>query len=529
MEIFQDFLTFIKTFKSSLKKKHAAYGAALLFLVLVGAFFLFRNGKDKEETLVVHPGDFVQQVSVSGKVVAAEHVDLVFSQSGRVAAVYAKVGDTVFAGKVLAALENGDAWGEVLQKEAARDAAEAKFAALQVGTRSEELAVTESEVFDAETVLARANQTLVDALKKAYTESDDAVRRRVDQFMSNPRSADPKLNFTVTNQLQSDVEWRRFLIESMFVTWASSLDFLNVNAGLGAHIATAMKNLDEVRTFLDKVALAVNSVSASPSLSQATIDGYRADVTTARTNISGAITALTSAVTGQENALADIATAKRNLELEKAGATKEALQEEEARVKSAEAELASARARFRKTLVVAPFTGVITKMDVKVGGTASSNTSDIAMISAGTLQMESFVPEINIPLLALGDEAVATLDAYGPAAPFAAKVISIDPAETVRDGVSTYRVKLQFDASDERIRPGMTANILIVTEKKSNVIAVPQGIVTERDGQKFVSVKEGDSIVDRVVQTGSVSSLGTIEIVSGLTDGDIVLLKSEEE
>jgi len=75
----------------------------------------------------------------------------------------------------------------------------------------------------------------------------------------------------------------------------------------------------------------------------------------------------------------------------------------------------------------------------------------------------------------------------------------------------------------------MTANILIITDEKTNVIAVPQGIVIERDGQKFVSVKEGDTIVDRAVQTGSVSSLGTIEIVSGLTDGDVVLLKAEEK
>ena len=168
-------------------------------------------------------------------------------------------------------------------------------------------------------------------------------------------------------------------------------------------------------------------------------------------------------------------------------------------------------------------------MDAKVGGTASSNTSDIAMISAGTLQMESFVPEINIPLLAVGDEAVATLDAYGTTAPFAAKVVSIDPAETVRDGVSTYRVKLQFDVTDARVRPGMTANILITTLKKTNAIAVPQGIVVRRGDEKFISIKEGNSVREQAVQTGSVSSLGTIEILSGLKDGDMVLLKTQEK
>ena len=529
MNILQAFLNTIKTFQPRTSGLYAAYGVVFLFVVIIGGFFFLKMGEDKEKTLVVHSGDFMQQVSVSGKVVAAEHVDLVFSQSGRAAAVYAKVGDTVFAGTVLAALENGDAWGEVLQKEAARDAAAAKLAALKAGTRSAQLATTESNVTGAQTDLDRANQTLVDALKKAYTESDDAVRRRVDQFMTNPRTASPKLNFTVASQLQSDVEWKRFIAESTLVAWNTSLSSLNTHANLAEHVSTATKNLDETRAFLDVVSLAVNSVSASPSLSQTTIDGYRADITTARTNISGAVTALTSAVTGQENAVADLLTAKRNLELEQAGATKEALEEEEARVKAAAAELESARARFRKTLVVAPFTGVVTKMDAKVGGTASSNTSDIAMISAGTLQMESFVPEINIPLLAVGDEAVATLDAYGTTAPFAAKVVSIDPAETVRDGVSTYRVKLQFDVTDARVRPGMTANILITTLKKTNAIAVPQGIVVRRGGYKFISIKEGNLVREQTVQTGSVSSLGTIEILSGLKDGDMVLLKTQEK
>ena len=71
----------------------------------------------------------------------------------------------------------------------------------------------------------------------------------------------------------------------------------------------------------------------------------------------------------------------------------------------------------------------------------------------------------------------------------------------------------------------MTANILITTEKKTDTISVPQGIIINKNGQKFVKVKEGNIVVERLVETGDISSLGQIEIVSGLKDGDMVILK----
>ena len=56
------------------------------------------------------------------------------------------------------------------------------------------------------------------------------------------------------------------------------------------------------------------------------------------------------------------------------------------------------------------------------------------------------------------------------------------------------------------------------------MISIPQGIVTSRDGKKFVHTLVGEEIVEREVTTGSISSLGSTEITSGLFSGDIVIL-----
>jgi hypothetical protein len=151
------------------------------------------------------------------------------------------------------------------------------------------------------------------------------------------------------------------------------------------------------------------------------------------------------------------------------------------------------------------------------------------MTSANIFQIESYVPEINIALIKFGDSAKITLDAYGDNTFFEAKVVSIDPAETVRDGVSTYKIKLQFIEKDERIKSGMTANVAIIIFNKPHVIVVPGGVVLEQDGKKFVQIKNGKEILEREVTTGDVSLLGQIEIVSGLEDGEQVILNPKAE
>ena len=191
---------------------------------------------------------------------------------------------------------------------------------------------------------------------------------------------------------------------------------------------------------------------------------------------------------------------------------------------AAEADLLTARSQLQKTLITAPFAGVVTAVDVEAGETAAVNAAVISMINADTLQIESFIPEIHVALLANGDPAAVTLDAYGPDVVFDARVVFIDPAETVRDGVSTYRAILQFSEKDSRIRAGMTANVVITTDQKSGILSVPQGIIQQRDGKKYVQVKDGEMIIEREVETGGVSSFGDVEITAGLSEGDAVIL-----
>ncbi len=139
------------------------------------------------------------------------------------------------------------------------------------------------------------------------------------------------------------------------------------------------------------------------------------------------------------------------------------------------------------------------------------------------LFIESFIPEINISLIELNDSARVTLDAYGEEVEFNATVVRIDPAETIRDGVSNYKIEMVFNEVDERILAGMTANVRIMTEYRERALSIPQGFVKRENGRTFVSVQTGaDTSEEREVVTGTISSSGEIEILSGLAPGEIL-------
>lgn len=509
-------------------RDHSTY--VIVILIVAGAivYFLLRPSTGGQQTLVVHPAPFSQQISVSGKVTAAQDVDLGFSQSGRVAHVYAKVGDSVHAGSLLAEIENGDLRAAVLQKQAVVASQQAKLDSLKAGTRPEDIAVAQSTVDGDISALAQADQAVVNTISDAYAKSDDAIHNKLDQFISNPRSTTPQLTFTTSSsQLSSTISTERIGIEKTLSDWQASISSLTASGDLSAAAGTAQNALAQVSTILADGNAALSHAAPSPSASQSTIDGYTTNIATARTTINASIASINTAITTQKAAASALDSARKNLTFKQAGSTSQDIAAQDAQVQAAQADLQNAQAQLTKTLVVAPFEGTVTRMDAKVGQVISPTTPQISMISNGRFQIDTYVPEVEITGLSVGNPATTTLDAYGPDTFFGATVISIDPAETIVNGVSTYKTTLQFNDNDSRIRSGMTASVVITTQTKANVLVVPQGAIFLKNGAQVVQIERDSKIVDVPVSTGGVSAIGNVEITQGLSDGDIVVLNPD--
>lgn len=496
-------------------------------VVGIGGFLYFNRAKTPAyETVIIERGILIEEVSVTGNVTPIQSADLAFEKGGKVKKIYTDVGKQVFAGQILAETDNAELRAGILDAEANLAAENAKLAEFKRGSRPEELAVSETKVGNADISKTDADQNLRDKIGDAYTKADDAIRNEVDQFMSNPRTATPQLNFVVADdQLRIDIVQKRYTVELLFAPWQKDISLLGSVENPKQSGELAQKNLAITKGFLDKVALAVNALTPSGSLSQTTIDSYKGSVATARSNVNTAIVNLTAAEEKFRTAQSTLLLAQNELALKQSGVGKEQVAAQEARVQQAAAKIETARAQFEKTILRSPIDGIVTKKNAKEGEIVAPNALVISVISDQRFEIEVNIPETDIASVVKGNTAKITLDPYGDDVIFEATVASIDPAATVVEGVPTYKTTLYFKKSDARVRSGMTANIAIETDRRANVLAVPIRAVTTTKEKKTVSAVNTDGTLREVpVQTGMKSSDGRIEIVSGLTEGDRVAL-----
>jgi HlyD family secretion protein len=507
-------------------KRHKIITGIVIIAILGGGYFYFRGGKQAGyTTTTVVRSTLIQEVSVTGNVAPVKSAALAFEKGGKIQGIYTDVGARVTAGQILAETDNADLYAGVLDAQANLAAEEANLAALQRGTRPEQIDVSKTKVENAQTSLANATQALSDKISDAYTKSDDAVRNLADQLFSNPRSNNPQFNFTISDsQLKINIEQERYQIEQSLINWQKDIANMGTQKDFSSSTALAKRSLGEIKIFIDNMALAVNSLTAGGSLTQATIDTYKADISTARANINTAITNLSTADQGLRDAQSALTLAQSNLALDEAGSTPEQIATQQARVDQARAKVKTAQAQLDKTILRSPIAGIVTKKDAKVGEIVAANEEVISVITDQNLEIDANIPETDIAKVTLGDRASITLDAYGEDVIFQATVVSIDPAATVIEGVPTYKTTLYFAKYDPRIKSGMTANIDILTDKRENVLSVPTRAITTDGDVKTVKVLQSDNTIKKItIETGLRSSDGKTEVISGLKEGDRVI------
>jgi HlyD family secretion protein len=494
-------------------KLHLWISLIIVVIVIGGCFLFFRSNNVSLETMVIQPQDFVNTISVSGTVQAAQNVNLGFSQSGRISHVYAQVGDTVTAGDPLAEIENDDLRATVAQKEAALAIQQADLVALQQGTTPAQLAITESQITNDQTNLQ--NVTSQQAILVANAQSAELNAGL--EIQSAPGSITPGYTLTLSGTYTG--------IPGIYtiVVHGGSTSYFNYS-GIETGTGTTSNNGTPIQLGTKGlfITFPIGFSSESNTNWIVTIPNTQSPL------YLSAQSAYTAAVGTQNDAIAaaqaTLTVDQKNLALEEAGSTQADINAQIAQVASAQADVENAQALLAESIVTAPFDGEVTQMDAKVGEIVSSNTSEISMIGNGLFQIVSYIPEVYIAGLNIGDTAHVTLDAYGPNVFFDAKVIAIDPAETVVNGVSTYKTTLQFLQPDSRIKSGMTASTTINTQDIPNSIVIPQGALITKNGETVVDVKQENKIISQTVQTGNTSSIGQVVITSGLSTGDLIIL-----
>ena len=526
----------------------------ILIIAASSAFYLISQDDEVSayETIIAEKTNLVQEISATGRVEAIERINLAFEKSGRVSRVNVDIGDTVTIGQTLVKLEDNEGLAELAQAYASVESAmatlkqyeasllnqKAQLAELQAGAQEEEILLYESKVRNAEVSLVAAKENMIDIMSDTYTRSEDSVRNKADQLFDNPRTPNPTLKFITTNvSAANDVKVSRTILEETLSLWKIDLDALSNASDLDPSMIVTKDNLEQVKLFLEQASTVLNYAMPDQDILQATIDSWKSDIFTARTSINTAIINYSATKEKLKTAETALVISENELTFKKAGSTPEQIDAQEAAIQQAEANIVSQEAEIKlkesavqavnakltKNILLSPIAGIVTKQTAKKGAIVIANETVVSVISEGEFEIDALIVEADIIDLEIDDKAILSLDAYGEDILFEARVIDIDPAAELIEGVASYRTTLEFLESDDRIRAGMTADIDLVTAERENVISIPQRAVIFKDNMKIVRILKNDVLIEVEVETGITGERGQIEILSGVEEEDIVI------
>ena len=254
---------------------------------------------------------------------------------------------------------------------------------------------------------------------------------------------------------------------------------------------------------------------------------------------------------------------------QEAEAARQRVRAAEYSLQSALASLEESRKNLNKTTIYAPVSGTISKLSVEkgervVGTSQMAGTELLRIANLNTMEVRVNVNENDIIRVNVGDSAIVEVDSYsGRDEKFRGVVTQI--ANTAKDALTleavtefevrirlindSYRHLNQNKNSATPFRPGMTASVDIITERKQNALAVPLAAVTTRNAneeqntlrakpvvnnqnnqeaprkeevQEVVFVHRAGKVKAVKVKTG-ISDFDNIEIISGLQAGDEVV------
>ncbi len=479
--------------------KKIAIILVIVVIVLSGIlFFVKKNGN--YEIYTVEREDFIEKVEFSGRVSPSQEIDLSFELVGKASGVYVDTGDFVKQGDLLAELNTSEINSEINEFRLNLEKEKAKL--LEV-----------SGDFIGKNRLQNESETLLNNLKKSYVVSDDIVRNTVDVFFDNPDLRFPEFSNALSNFfLRKEINNQRKEIGNLLKEWNEILSGIKPLNLTNNDVEYSINNLKQVEKLLSLISSGVDDFDSNSNISQSQISSYISSISNARNSIANLIIDLNNGYDNYRDVQAELPVLEFSVE-------------------NAEASVQTLAARREKYILRAPFDGIITDKDIEFGQVVSAGESVISMISDNSFEIEGFIPEINIIGVEVGDIANVVLDAFGPEFNFEAIVSQVDPRETIKDGITTYRTIVDFIDFNPEIRSGMTTDVKIQKDFIENQIVIPKYLVLEDDQGSYVYLssddgkKKNQQELKKYLKLGKTDGSGGVIVSEGLKEGDKIIIQ----
>lgn len=494
-------------------KKWSIIAVIVIVILVAVVYSISKNDGEKFVTEKVARGTVVQEVSETGTVKASEETNLSFRYAGRISQIYVEAGDAVTSGQLLAKLDTTELSIQLVEAKAALEVTEAKKTDAQVSLENARQTLKDVKA-DAEEDLKNAYEDALTALDDAYLKLYNAYHVVFDIQRDYFNSSDQQGLLVVENKnvIKDGLDNIKPYIDNAKAGSRDDIDEALSQTKIA--LGRAKDSLEIIRNTAETIPYRDVVSSANKTLldnQKSYINDVYIDVVNEQQTIS------TTKITNETN-------------INSAQATIDGLETQlasgglyQAQLNQSKASISLLESKIQEAYLRSPASGQITKIEKNRGETVQSAETVISFLPSAPFKVEVDIYEEDVVNVKVGNPVKINIVAF-PDETLEGSVVSIDPSEKLIDGVVYYEVNIDFKDVEEGTKIGMTADIVIETNRKENVLIVSRSAVKKIEGKRIVQVIKGDKAEEREIKVGLEGS-DFVEVISGLEEGEEVVIR----
>ncbi|MFZ2049059.1 MAG: efflux RND transporter periplasmic adaptor subunit [Minisyncoccia bacterium] len=505
-----------QTIKSKIINNKLKSGLVMLLVVIVG-YYGYKNifssaGEPSYVVNRVERGTVVSSISGSGQVSSSNQIDLKAKASGDILRTYAQAGKSIRAGELIAEIDSRDA----------RLTYESAQVAFDKLTKPADIA----DVQSAQSALNRSYNDGWNAISNVFIAYPDMMKKMDDLFYTTN-------GYLFDSSSHSDTI-RAYIMKAGANYDAAKLQYETVLKEYNSLTRTSAPSsidllIEDTHQMVKKNIEAMKDTQNAISYIVDINSDTSTTANTAATNVNNWLSSLNSQLSSILVAQGSILTNTTALNNLIKGA-------DSYDVRSQAISLEQKRNAYSDYFIRAPFDGVVGRMNVKVGDSASGGTVIATMISKSQMADIS-LNEVDAAKVKIGNKATLTFDAIDGLT-MTGTISELDLVGTINQGVVTYNAKVAFDTEDSRILAGMSVSASIITDVKNDTLFVPASAVKSDTKGSYVQIFNPPLVASSTapvpskivpeklyIETGLLSD-NAVEIISGLNEGDQVVVRT---
>ena len=497
--------------KDFLKKKWVRVILIILIvLIIVGVILGSGEKQVSYRTVTIERGDVISSISGSGTITAVESRKEIAKVSSTVEEIYFEEGDTVNEGDAIIKLDSE---------------------AYEMNLKSQQSSVKQAEI---------SKQNLnrqVENMKIKATAAGTVKNLIIDEgsYVTNflhVCDIDSTNRYDVTLKFLASASERVSIGNKAEILLVDSYSYVN---GYVSYVGTSKSNLTSGGVVID-ITITVDSAEYS-------LDGLKAKASIIA-NDGGKITSSESGVFKRKVASQVLSNASGEVsklyvkegqyvnagdiiaELENEDILA-SLQTTNVSLQNAYDQLKYAKDKLDDYTITAPISGTITMQTIKVGDVVAAGTLLTTVSNTNEFEFQIPVDELDISKISVDNKVLVTVDAIPEteSTPIVGRISKIPLEGVTVGGVTDYYITIAIPAV-EGLRISMNASAEIILAERNDVLMIIVEAIQKEDGKNFVEVIK-NGVAEKVEVTTGISNSGYAEILSGLSEGDKVVVPDQ--